>query len=72
MNKLFYLGILILKFNKMVMWKSWHDYVKRKYGEKWNLCHMATDTITVYKKSQENYSDIAKYIETRIEQQYMN
>ena len=33
---------------------------------------MATDTITVYKKSQENYSDIAKYIETRIEQQYMN
>lgn len=33
---------------------------------------MAADTITVYKKAQEIYSDIAKYIETRIEQQNMN
>ena len=33
---------------------------------------MATDTITVYKKTQEIYLDIAKYIERRIEQQNMN
>ena len=33
---------------------------------------MATDTITVYKKAQEIFLDIAKYIETRIEQQNMN
>lgn len=33
---------------------------------------MAADTITVYKKAQEIYSDIEKYIETRIEQQNMN
>ena len=29
---------------------------------------MATDTITVYKKAQEIYQDIAKYIETKVEQ----
>ena len=33
---------------------------------------MATDIITVYKKAQEIFLDIAKYIETRIEQQNMN
>ena len=33
---------------------------------------MATDTITVYKKAQEIYLDITKYIERRIEQQNMN
>ena len=37
-----------------------HNYVKPKHGEKGKLCHMATDTITVYIKAEEIYVDIAK------------
>ena len=42
-----------------------HDYLKPKHGEKGKLCHMATDTITVYIKAEEICMDIAKDSKTK-------
>ena len=36
-NKLVYLGLLILDLNKTVMYDFWYDYVKPKYAEKTKL-----------------------------------
>ena len=42
MNKPIYLGLSLLDLSKTVMYESWYDYVKPKYGEKsktlsWNI-----------------------------------
>ena len=34
MNKPAYLGLSILVLSKILMYESWYDYVKPKYGEK--------------------------------------
>ena len=34
MNKLVYLGLSILETSKTVIYESWYDYVKSKYGKK--------------------------------------
>ena len=34
MNKLVYLGLSILETRKTVIYESWYDYVKSKYGKK--------------------------------------
>ena len=36
-NKLVYLGLLILDLNKTVMYDFWYDYIKPKYAEKTKL-----------------------------------
>ena len=33
MNKLIYLGMTILHIRKTLMYKSWYDYIKSKYGD---------------------------------------
>ena len=58
MNKLFQLGFSILEVSKILMYKFWYDYVKRKYNEKAKLCYMDTDSFTVYIKI-DIYEDIA-------------
>ena len=37
MNKLVYLGLSILETSKTVIYESWYDYVKSKYGKKAKL-----------------------------------
>ena len=37
MYKSVYLGISILELSKIVMYESWYDYVKPKYGQKVEL-----------------------------------
>ena len=34
MNKIVYLGLLILELSKILMYEFWYDYVKPKFGEK--------------------------------------
>ena len=43
MNKPVYIGLLILKLNKVVMYEFWYDYVKPEYDEKAKLCYMDAD-----------------------------
>ena len=38
-------------------------YIKPKYGEEANLCHMDTDSIIVYKKAKYIYVDTAMDVE---------
>ena len=59
MNKLFQLGFSILEVSKILMYKFWYDYVKRKYNEKAKLCYMDTDSFIVYIKIDNIYEDIA-------------
>ena len=66
-NKPVYLGLSILEISTTVMYEFWYDYVKPKYGEKANLCYMDTDSVIVYIKTDDIYSDIAKDVETRFD-----
>ena len=43
MNKPVYLGLYILKINKILMYDFWYDYVKTKYEEKAKLCDRDKD-----------------------------
>ena len=65
MNKPVYLDLSILELSKMVMYKFWYDYVKAKYGEKVRLCCVDTDSLIIYIKTKNVYSDAAKDAETR-------
>ena len=51
MNKLEYLGLLILQISKIVLYEFRYDYVKPKYGEKSKFCYMHRSIITVYIKT---------------------
>ena len=42
MKKPVYLSLSVLELSKIVMYKFWYNYVKPKYGEKAELCHMDT------------------------------
>ena len=55
MNKPVYLGLSILKLNKVIMYEFWSDYVKPKYSEKAKLCYLDTDSFIVYMKTNDIY-----------------
>ena len=66
-NKPVYLGLSILELSKILMYKSWYDYVKPKYGKKAKLSYMDTDGFIVYIKTDDIYKDIAEDIVTRFD-----
>ena len=59
------LVLLILDLSKTVMYKSWYDYVKLKYGENIKLCYMGTGGFIVHVKTDNIYKDIAEDVEKR-------
>ena len=65
MNKPVYLGLSSLELITTVMYEFWYDYFKPKHEEKAKVCYMETDSVTVYIKTEDVYSDIAKDVETR-------
>ena len=67
MNKPAYLGLPSLEISRIVIYEFWYDYVKPKRIEKANLCYMDTDSFTVYIKTENIYSDIAKDDEKRFD-----
>ena len=67
MNKPVYLGISILEFSKILMYKFWYDYVKRRYDEKAKLSCIDTDSSIVYIKTYDIYKDVAEDIKTRFD-----
>ena len=65
MNKLVYLGLLILDQSKTLICEFWYNYVKPKYYENAKLCYMDTDSFVVHVKTDDIYKDIAEDVETR-------
>ena len=45
------LELSILELSKILMYESWYNYIKPKYGEKAKLCYMNTDSFIVYIKT---------------------
>ena len=67
MNKPAYLGLSILVLSKILMYESWYDYVKPKYGEKAKFCDVDTDNFIEYIKTDDIYKEIAEDVETRFD-----
>ena len=42
-------------------------YVKPKYGEKAKMCYMDTDRFIAYKKTDDIYKNIAKYVQIKFD-----
>ena len=68
MNKLVYLGQVILDLNNIVMYEFHYDCMVPKYGiEKLKFCYMDTDSL-VYDIITENfYEDMANDVEARLD-----
>ena len=58
MNKPVYLGQAILDISKTFMYEFWYDYLKRKYGDKAQLCYMDTDSFIIHIETEDFYKDI--------------
>ena len=68
MNKPFHPELSVLELSKILLYGYQYDYVKPKYGGKAELCHVDTDSFTVYiKKKNDIYKVIAENVETRFE-----
>ena len=65
MNKPVYLGLSVLKLNKILIYGFCYGYVKPKYCEKPKLSYMDTDSCIVYIKIDDIYKDIEEDVETR-------
>ena len=70
LNKPIYLGLLILKISKTLIYEFGHDYMKPKYGNKVKLCYMDTDSFTINIKTNDFYEGIANDIENRFDTSY--
>ena len=67
MNKPIYLGLSILEISKIIMYESWYDYMKKKYGNMVKLCYMDTDSLIMNIKTKDFYKDIAQDVEERFD-----
>ena len=63
MNKPIYLGLSILEISKIIMYKFWYDYMKKKYGDMVKLCYMDTDSLIMNIKAKDFYKDIVQDVE---------
>ena len=68
MNKLIYLGILILDITKTLMYEFWYDYIKPKYQNKVKLCYMDTESFVIDMKTEDFFeyitNDVEKWFDT--------
>ena len=73
MNKLVYLGQVILDVSKIIMYEFHYDYMKPKYGENLHLrgtlclklCYMNTNSLIYQIKTEDFYADIMDDVPTR-------
>ena len=48
----------ILDITKMLMYKCWYEYIKRKYGDREKLCYTDTDSAIIHIKIEDCFVDI--------------
>ena len=65
MNKPVYLGQAILDLSKIVMYEFHYDYMVPKYGKKFDLCFMDTDSLIYNIEMEDFYKDIAEDVPVR-------
>ena len=63
MNKPLYIGMSILDISKTLMYNSWYDYFKPKYGDRAKLCYTDTDSFIIYIKTEDFFQDISNDVE---------
>ena len=63
MNKLIYLGQVILDISKTLMYEFRYDYIKPIYEDKARQCYMDTDSFVINIKTEDFYKDIASDVE---------
>ena len=59
MTKPLYLGISILGISKTLMYESWYDYIKPKYGDRTKLGYTDTDSFIISIKTEDFFGDIS-------------
>ena len=67
MNKLFHLGLSILKLSKILIYEFWYDYVKPKHVQKVKVCSMDNYSFIVYIKTKDIQKNIAEDIKSRFD-----
>ena len=60
-------GLSILEISKIIMYKFWYDYMKKKYGDMVKLCYMDTDSLIMNIKTEDFYKDVAQDVEERFD-----
>ena len=63
MNQAVYSGMSVLNISKTLMYKSWYDFIKPRYGDRANLCYMDTDSFIIHIITEDFYKDIADDVE---------
>ena len=67
MNKPVYLGQAILDLSKTLMYEFHYDYMRPKYGSKFKLCYMDTDSFVYEIETEDFYKDIAEDVKKRFD-----
>ena len=67
MNKQIYLGLSILEISKIIIYKFWYNYMKRKYGDMVKLCYTDTNSLVMAIKTKDFYKDIAQDVQERFD-----
>ena len=67
MNKPLHLGMSILDISKTLMYNSWYDYFKPKYGDRAKLRYTDTDSFIIYIKTKEFFQDISNDVEKQFD-----
>ena len=67
MNKPVYLVQAILDLSKTLMYGFHYDYMKPRYGRKFRLCYMDTDSFVKEIETEDFYRDIEKDVKKRFD-----
>ena len=54
-----YLGLSILDISERLMYESWYDYIKPKYGDRAELCYTDTGSFVIHIKTEDLFKDIS-------------
>ena len=63
MNKPINLGMTILDISKTLMYKSWYDYIKAKYGDRAKLHYTDTDSFIIHIFTEDLFEDTSGDVE---------
>ena len=72
MNKMVYIGLLVLEADKIILYEFCFDHLKRKYREKAKLCNMDTNNFIAYIKQKTFLQTLQKLLQRDLKLQIIN